>query len=152
VSNAVAVRRGATDSPAPSRADFRALLERVLADVDADEKVGALLRAADIRVRFRFPDLDMTLNVAASDEPGHHLRWAFSNDGDWVPRLELEMASEVANRYLQGKESLAVAIARGRVKVRGESRIALLYVPTIRLVCDPYRRVVASDFPHLAIA
>ncbi len=140
------------DRPAPTRSEFRALLERVLADVDSDEKVGALLRAADIRVRLRCPDLDMTLNVAATDEAGHHLRWAFSDDVAWKPKLELEMASEVANRYLQGKESLAVAIARGRVKVRGESRIALLYVPLMRLVCDPYRRVVADDYPHLAVA
>ena len=120
--------------------------------MDSDEKVGALLRGADIRVRLRCPDLDMTLNVAATDEAGHHLRWAFSDDVAWTPKLELEMASEVANRYLQGKESLAVAIARGRVKVRGESRVALLYVPLMRLVCDPYRRVVAADYPHLAIA
>ena len=62
------------------------------------------------------------------------------------------MDSEVANRYLQGKESLAIAIARRRVRCRGESKVALLYVPAMRLLCEPYRRVVAAEYPHLAIA
>ena len=62
------------------------------------------------------------------------------------------MDSDVANRYLQGKESLAVAMARRRVRTRGDRSVALLYVPALRLVCEPYRRVVAADYPHLAIA
>jgi hypothetical protein len=151
MTNAVAVERQSARTATPSRAEFRELLERVLAEVDGDERIGALMRAADLRVRFRFEDLDMTLNVASSDDDRHHLRWAFSDDVEWSPRLELEMDSDVANRYLQGKESLAIAIARGRVKARGESRVALLYVPAIGLVCEPYRRVVAADYPRLAV-
>jgi len=150
MSTAVAVGSEAKESSAPTGAEFRTLLEHVLRDVDTDEKVGALLRAANLRVRFHYPDLAMTLNVAASDEPGHHLRWAFSDDVPWSPKLEMEMDSGVANRYLQGRESLAVAIARGRVRVKGDSRVTLLYVPAIRLVCEPYRRVLAAEFPHLA--
>jgi len=149
-STAVAARSEATESLAPSRAEFRTLLEHVLSDVDADEKLGALLRAASLRVRFHYPDLGMILNVAASDRSGHHLRWAFSDDVPWSPKLRMEMDSSVANRYLQGRESLAVAIARGRVRVKGDSRVALLYLPAIRLVCEPYRRVLAAEYPHLA--
>jgi hypothetical protein len=151
MSNAVAVERQPARTAAPSRAEFRELLERVLAEVDGDERIGALMRAADIRLRFRFGDLDLTLDVAASEDEHHHLRWSFDEDVDWSPKLELEMDSDVANRYLQGKESLAIGIARGRVKARGESRVALLYVPALRLVCEPYRRVVAADYPRLAV-
>jgi hypothetical protein len=136
----------------PSREEFRELLERVLGEVDRDERIGSLLRAADLRIRFHYPDLDLTLNVAATEEPGHHVRWSFSDEPGWKPKLELEMDSDVANRYLQGRESLAVAIARGRVKVSGESKIALLYLPALRLVCEPYRRIAATEFPHLAAA
>ena len=57
------------------------------------------------------------------------------------------MDSDVANRYLQGRESLAIAIARGQVAVRGDSRIALLYLPALRLICEPYRRVVETEYP-----
>ena len=151
MSNAVAVERQSARAAAPSRAEFRELLERVLTEVDGDERIGALMRAADIRLRFRFGDLDLTLDVAASDDEHHHLRWSFDEDVDWSPKLELEMDSDVANRYLQGEESLAIGIARGRVKARGESRVALLYVPALRLVCEPYRRVVAADYPRLAV-
>ena len=60
------------------------------------------------------------------------------------------MSAEVANRYLQGRESLAIAIARGQVRCRGGSRAALPYLPAARLICEPYRRVVEAEFPDLA--
>ena len=134
-----------------SEAELRGVLDEVLADVDADTKAGSLLRAAGLQVRFRFPDLGMVLNVAPSDEPGHHLRWTFSDQGDWEPKLELVMNSEVANAYLQGRENLAIAIARGRVRASGDTRCALLYVPALRLVVDSYRRQVRAGHPHLAV-
>ena len=149
----VALRRAdAGIPPVRSRAEFRGLLEKALEQVDADERAGSLLRAAGVRIRFHFPDLDMVLNVAATEEAGHHVRWAFADGPHWKPKLEFEMDSDVANAYLQGRESLAIAIARRQVRCKGESRIALLYVPAIRLLCDPYRRIVTSDYPHLALA
>jgi hypothetical protein len=134
-----------------SEAELGAVLDEVLADVDADTKAGSLLRAAGLRVRFRFPDLGMVLNVAPSDEPGHHLRWTFSDQEDWEPKLELVMNSDVANAYLQGRENLAIAIARGRVRASGDTRCALLYLPALRLVVDSYRRQVRAEHPHLAV-
>ena len=92
----------------------------MLSELDADEKSGPLLRATGLRVRFEFPDLGMVLNVAASEEPGHHLQWEFSDAVDWEPKLNLSMDSQIANAYLQGKESLAIAIARGRVRYDGQ--------------------------------
>ena len=61
------------------------------------------------------------------------------------------MPAEVANRYLQGRESLAIAIAHGQVSCKGDSRVALLYLPATRLLCEPYRRVVETEFPALAV-
>ncbi len=104
-----------------------------------------------MRMRFEFPDLKLVLNVAPGDDAGSHLRWEFSDSVEWEPRLKLTMDSEVANAYLQGKESLAIAIARQRVRCSGETRCALLYVPAMRLVVDAYRRVVRDEYPHLAI-
>lgn len=135
-----------------SAGEFRAALELALAEVDADDRSGSLLRAAGLAVRFSFPDLEMVLNVAAGDDSDHHLRWAFEDGPEWSPKLTLEMDSEVANSYLQGRESLAIALARRRIRCSGEARVALLYVPAIRLICEPYRRAVESEYPHLAIA
>jgi hypothetical protein len=149
---AVALRREEARAPVVrSRAEFRDVLDRTLAEVSADERVMTLLRAASLRARFEFTDLQLVLNVSAAQGPGDELRWEFSDDVPWSPKLELAMDSQVANSYLQGRESLAVAIARRRVRCRGESRVALLYVPALRLVCEPYRRVIAADFRHLVV-
>lgn len=129
-------------------AEFRAALERTLTDASADEKIGPLLGATGMRMRFEFPDCELILNVAAAQGEGG-LRWSFGADAGWTSKLELRMDSAVANRYLQGRESLAIAIVRGQARFRGESGAALLYLPATRLLCEPYRRVVREDFPDL---
>jgi hypothetical protein len=134
-----------------SATEFRKLLDEALSAVDADERVGPLLRASGLRMRFEFTDLRMVLNVAATEQPGHHLRWEFSDAVDWEPKLKLRMGWKVANAYLQGKESLAIAIARGRVQASGDTRCALLYVPALRLVAPQYRRLVREEYPHLLV-
>jgi hypothetical protein len=141
----------ATQRRSGSATEFQKLLDETLSELDADEKSGPLVRAAGLRMRFEFTDLGMVLNVAASEEPGHHLRWEFSDAADWEPRLKLRMDSRFANAYLQGKESLAIAIARGRVRFAGDTRCALRYVPTLRLIVAPYLRLVRRDYPHLLV-
>ena len=110
-----------------------------------------MLRATGLRVRFDFPDLGMVLNVAASEELGHHLRWEFSDAVDWEPKLNLSMDSQIANAYLQGRESLAIAMAQGRVRYKGDTRCALLYVPALRLWSRRTAGWFAADIPHLLV-
>jgi hypothetical protein len=131
--------------------DLRAALDRTLARVDADDRLGPLIGATKLRLRFEFTDLELALNVAAADGD-HNLTWSFADDPGWRPKLLLRMNSEVANRYLQGRESLAIAIARGEVRCEGESSAALLYLPATRLIAEPYRRVVEAEYPRLAAA
>ena len=134
-----------------NREELRAALERALADVDADERLGPLIGATRLRMRIEFTDLGMALNVAAADG-GRNLTWSFADDPGWPPKLTLLMSSDVANRYLQGRESLAIGIARGQVRCRGDSRTALLYLPAARLIAEPYRRVVESKLASLGVA
>lgn len=129
--------------------EFRAAVERTLAVVAADERISALIAAARLRLRFRFTDCDLTLDIAA-DGPGDRLCWRFGGDPARDPRFELELDTTTANRVLQGRESLAIAIARGRVRARGDSRAALCHLPLTRLVREPYLRVLESEFPDLA--
>jgi hypothetical protein len=134
-----------------SAEELRAVLERVLTDLDADDVSGPLMRASKLRIRFEFPDIGLVLNTASSDDPHHHIEWAFSDDVDWKPALELTMDSETANRYLQGKESLPIAIARRKVRCRGESRFTILFLPVLRLIVEPYRRTIRARHPALAL-
>jgi hypothetical protein len=142
--------RGRTSTEAVVRAaDFRAALDEALAVADADQRIGPMIGATKLRLRLEFPDCGLALNIAAS-EGEHNLTWSFDEHPGWAPKLELEMDTAVANRYLQGRESLAIAIARRQVRVRGESRTALLYLPATRLLCEPYRRIVEAGYPALA--
>lgn len=138
-------------SSSASAAEFQALLDDVLRETDADDQAGPLLRAAGLRIRFEFPDLSLVLNVAATDQDDRHLTWRFDDEIDWRPKLTLRMDSKVANAYLQGKESLAIAIARGRVKATGDTRSALVYIPALRLLVASYRRLVTQEHPHLVL-
>jgi hypothetical protein len=130
--------------------EFRAALEGALAEADSDERIGPLIAATRMRLRFVFGDVGLQLNLAAlaSEE---RFSWSFGAVA-WEPKLTLSMDSDVANRYLLGRESLAIGVARGQVRVRGSSRAALLYLPAARLISEPYRRVVESTFPALAAA
>src|SRR5688500_7217308 len=131
------------------RDQLRAALERTLREIDADERLGPLIGATGLRMRFEFTDLVTALTVAAG-EAGANLPGSFADDPGWTPKLTLRMTADVANRYLQGRESLAIGIARGQVRCQGDSRTALLYLPAARLFCEPYRRVVEADYPALA--
>ena len=134
-----------------SEGEFQGLLDEVLTDANADERVGPVMRATGLRMRFEFPDIGLTLNVCASDDPDRHLDWSFGKRAPQEPKLELRMDSDVANGYLQGKESLAVAIARGKVQVTGSSHVALLYLPAVRLLVEPYREAITNEHPQLAL-
>jgi hypothetical protein len=140
--------RPARPRKGPAAAELAAALERTLAEVDADDRVGPLIGATRLRLRFELTQPTLALNLAGA-EGGHNITWSFTDDPGWSPKLLLRMPAEVANRYLQGRESLAILIARGQVTCRGESRIALLYVPAARLLCERYRQVVEAEFPAL---
>ena len=151
----VAVRRRAATrkraAPKLTAAKLRDLLDRALAEVDADDEAGSLLRATGLRARLRVPDLGVVLDVEPSEEGAHHLSWTFSAPADRQPKLELIMDSQAANAYLQGRESLAIEMARSRVRYRGDARCALRYLPAMRVVVDAYRRLVRDDYPELAV-
>jgi hypothetical protein len=141
----------ATDARSASAEELREVLDRALNEVDADQRSGPLLRAAGLSVRIEMSDIDLVVHVAASEDYDHHLHWTFADKGK-PAKLTLQMDSATANAYLQGKESLAIAIARGKVRIAGDSRVALLYLPAMRLVVEPYRRLVQERYPHLALA
>jgi hypothetical protein len=146
-----AAASGAGAFPKPSAGQLRELLDRALAAVDADDEAGSLLRAAGVRARLRVTDLGLTLDVAPSEEGDHHVSWSFSEPPRGAPKLELIMDARTANAYLQGRESLAIAMARNRIRYKGEARCALRYLPAMRVVVEAYRRLVRDEYPKLAV-
>ena len=61
----------------------------------------------------------------------------------------MKMSSETANRYFQGRENVALAIARGRIKTGGDIKAALQLIPITKPVFERYRAMVAEEYPHL---
>jgi hypothetical protein len=135
------------------RNELRDLLDHVLAELDGNERSGSILRAAGFRLRLDVTDLDLVVRVDASDDGAAHIVWAFEEEQIGVPAdFSLAMDSATMNAYLQGRESLAVAIAHGRVRWTGGSRTPLVYLPVLRLLGEPYRRWVERLHPHLRLA
>src|SRR3954452_17495376 len=96
-----------------SPAEFREVMDRVFTMMSGDSDIGPRLREADVPQRFEFPDLDMVVNVRAAVEgEDGSLHWAWTDDVDWKPKVRMRMDSATCNRYFQGRENVAMAIAR----------------------------------------
>jgi len=130
---------------------MREILDRVLRRINDDDTAGPLLRATGMRLRLNCPDLGLAVNIAASRDPDSHIEWTFDQRPGWEPRLELTMNSAVANAYLQGRASVLVAIARGEIRCSGDPRAALRYLPAAKLIAEPYRELLAAEYPDLVV-
>jgi hypothetical protein len=140
---------GATfDSPR----EFKAVMDRVFGMMDDDPEMGPKLRDADVPMRYEFEDVDLVVNIRAA-RPGEdgNLHWEWSDDVDWEPRVKMAMSSETANKYFQGKENVAMAIARRRIKSGGDVKAALALMPVTKPVFARYRAMVEDEYPHLVV-
>jgi hypothetical protein len=63
----------------------------------------------------------------------------------------MEMSSETANKYFQGKENVAMAIARRKIKTGGDVKAALSLMPITKPIFERYRALVLDEYPHLAV-
>ena len=140
-----------TDDPHTASAEeFREVLDRAFAMMDADEEMGPRLREADVSQRFEFTDLDLVFNVRAGrDGEPANLHWEWSDDVDWEPRVRMAMPSAVAVRYFQGRENIALALARRRIQASGDIKAALGLIPFVRGLWAPYREMLEAEYPHL---
>jgi hypothetical protein len=130
--------------------EFREVMDRVFAMMSEDPAMGPKLRDADVPQRFEFPDADMVVNIrAARDSEDGNLYWVWTDDVDWEPRVRMTMSTETANRYFQGKENVAMAIARRRIKTGGDVRAALEILPITKPVFERYLAMVQAEYPHL---
>jgi hypothetical protein len=134
-------------APFRSAEEFREVLDKTFGLMSNDPEMGPKLRDADTPQRFEFPDLDLVVNVTAGDQ--ENLRWEWSDDVPWDPEVEMTMDSEIANRYFQGKENIAIALARRRIRSKGNTKKALALIPVTKPVFAQYRAMIEADYPHL---
>src|SRR6266550_2827618 len=126
-----------------SGSEFREVMNRAFGHMSTDPEMGPKLRDARVPQRFVFPDQDAVVNITYDEEGGErNLRWEWSDDVDWEPKVVMTMDSEVANRYFQGKENVPLALAKRRIKSSGDIRSALKLIPITKPVFAKYREMI----------
>ena len=130
--------------------EFKEVMEKTFSIMSTDPDMGPQLKEADTPQRFEFDDLDLVVNIRATrgDEEGN-LLWKWTDEIDWSPQVRMTMTSETANKYFQGKENVAMAIARRKIKTGGDVKAALAILPITKPVFAQYRTLVETDYPHL---
>jgi putative sterol carrier protein len=135
-----------------SASEFREVMDRTFALMSTDPDMGPKLRDARVPQRFEFPDQDAVVNITYDESGGeHNLRWEWSDDVDWEPKVVMTMSSEVANKYFQGKENVPLALAKRRIKSSGDIKSALKLIPITKPVFAMYTKMVERDYPHLVV-
>ena len=135
-----------------SEKEIRTVIDRVFSMMSEDPDMGPKLRDADVPQRFEFTDLDLVVNIRAAREgEDGNLYWEWTDDVDWEPKVKMAMSSETANRYFQGKENVAMALARRRIKSGGDVKAALSLIPITKPIYARYREFVEDQYPHLKV-
>ena len=134
-----------------STREFREVIDRTFTLMSEDPDMGPKLRDADTPQRFEFTDLDLVVNIRAGRPQEPNLAWEWSDDVEWEPKVKMTMSSETANRYFQGKENVAIAIARRRIKAGGDVKAALAIIPITKPLFAHYRKMIGSEYPHLEV-
>jgi hypothetical protein len=125
------------------REEFKRAFERIFSLMNEHPTVGRALRDAHAPHRFLITDLDLEFNVTAApdaeEKEGRFLRWTWGKP-DWEPLITMKMSSDTANRFFQGKENVAIALALGRVKLSGPPVTILRLAPVTSPIHPVYRR------------
>ena len=133
--------------------EFKRVFEQIFSLMNEHPEVGRRLRDAHAPHRFLIDDLGLEFNVTAAadaeEKKGRFLRWAWGTP-DWDPVITMTMSSETANRFFQGKENVALALALGRVKLSGPALTILKLAPVTNPIHAVYRRwLEQSGLGHL---
>ena len=133
--------------------EFKKVFEHIFQLMNEHPEVGKKLRDAHAPHRFEITDygLEFTVTAAADadEKQGKYLKWVWG-PADWEPLINMKMSSETANKYFQGKENIAIAIAMGRAKVRGPMSTLLKLAPVTTPIHPVYRKWLKDEgYEHL---
>lgn len=134
-----------------SKKELRLVMDQVIATLCDDTEVGPQLKALDTPVEITYKDFDMTVNIRAGGDDESNLVWVWSKKVKWDATTRIEVTSDVANQFMQGKLQVAKALALRKVKVKGSLTSGLRIVAICGPAFEHYRERVTSDFPHLVV-
>jgi hypothetical protein len=143
--------RSDTAAAFKSSDEFREVMDRTFRLMSEDPDIGPKFRDADTPQRYDFPDFGLVVNIRSGAPEEPNLVWEWSDEVAWEPKVRMTMDSGTANRYFQGKENLAIAIARRRIKAGGDVKAALAIIPITKPLFSRYREMIESDYRHLEV-
>jgi hypothetical protein len=134
-----------------SASEFVEVMDKTFALMSDDPEMGPQLRDADTPQRFEFTDYELVVNIRPGGPEEPNLAWEWTDEVTWEPKVRMTMSSETANRYFQGKENVAIAIARRRIKAGGDVKAALAILPITKPLFARYREMISAEYPHLEV-
>lgn len=123
----------------------------MIAALNEDADIGPKLRALGTPIQIIFTDFDATVNIRAGDVNEPSLVWRWSKRVAWKPVTTIEVSSNVANSFLQGRLRVASALALRKVKVKGSLTTGLKIVAICNPIFGHYQDRIAEEYPHLVL-
>ena len=105
-----------------------------------DESIGPKLAATGMSLRMNFTDPDSVVTVELGER-----RVLTGDDAKIDADAVLSMSSDTANRYWQGKVSLPLAMAKGKLKVGGSAAQLLKLAPIAKDLYPVYVAMLKAD-------
>ncbi|MEV4147669.1 SCP2 sterol-binding domain-containing protein [Amycolatopsis sp. NPDC049691] len=105
-----------------------------------DDSIGPKLAATGMSLRMNFTDPDSVVTVELGER-----RVLTGDDAKIDADAVLSMSSDTANRYWQGKVSLPLAMAKGKLKVGGSAAQLLKLAPIAKDLYPVYVAMLKAD-------
>jgi hypothetical protein len=134
-----------------SKKELRLVIDQVIASINEDDEIGPKLRALGTPVEITFTDFDATVNIRTGEPGESNLVWVWSKRVKWEAVTQIEVTSNVANSFMQGRLRVAAALALRKVKVHGSLTAGLKIVAVCNPLFGHYRERIEEEYPHLVV-
>lgn len=134
-----------------SKKELRSVIDRIISTLNEDTEIGPKLRELGTPVKITFTDFDLTVNIRTGEKSEPNLVWAWTKRVKWKPVTSIEVSSETANKFMQGRLRVAAALALRKVKVSGSLTAGLKIVAIATPAFDHYRNHIEEAHPHLVL-
>lgn len=134
-----------------SKKELRLVMDQVISDLNEDAEIGPKLRELGTPVRITFTDYEMTVNIRAGEKREPNLVWVWTKRVTWEPVTSIEVTSNTANKFMQGRLRVAAALALRKVKVNGSLTAGLKIVAVCNPIFAHYKEHIEEAHPHLLV-
>jgi hypothetical protein len=124
--------------------DVHDSLGRLFQELATDADVGLRLSRLDtvVQLRYRQPDTKVTLLAREGDAPTVHLGEV--PQGTQSPELIVTLDADVGHRLWLGRENVAIAIARGSIQCKGETRRIIELLELAPAIAPHYEQLLRA--------